>query len=67
MTTAAPNPHSLFERYSTSEIAARTAYSEIYLLELRNGWRPITASFRKRVSLAFGQPETTLFSIGEPA
>ena len=67
MTTATPNPSQtdLFTRFTISELAAKTAYSESYLLELRSGWRPITASFKRRAALALNEPEATLFAVAE--
>ena len=64
-TTEKSQPIDLFRRYSISDISEKTAYSETYLIELRSGWRPITASFRRRVTLALGEPEAVLFSTSE--
>lgn len=53
----------LFTRYSVSELATRTPYSEAYLLAIKNGHAQIREVFRLRVAKALGVPEDELFSL----
>ncbi len=52
----------LFERYSISELAEKTPYSEATLLAIKNGYRKPSEIFRMKVSRALGVPEDQLFS-----
>lgn len=52
----------LFIKYSISELAERTPYSESYLLSIKNGNHPVTEVFRLKVAKALGVSEDELFT-----
>ena len=60
-----PSDLALFQRFTISELAERTGYSEVYLLNLRSGNKPISARFQRWMSRALGEPEAVLFAASE--
>ena len=65
MTTTAPSQYFLFQRYSISELATLTYYSEAYLLAIKHGNHPANGSFRMRMAKALRISETALFSVAQ--
>ena len=57
-----PADHPIFKRHSISELADLTWYSEVYLLDLRSGSKPINKTFMRRAAKALGKPEDSLFA-----
>lgn len=53
--------HPIFEKYDVAVIARRMGYSELTIMYYREGYKPLTATFRKRAALAFRKPEEELF------
>ena len=65
MTTTAPSQYFLFQRYSISELATLTYYSEAYLLAIKHGNHPANGSFRMRIAKALRISEAALFAASE--
>ena len=65
MTTDSTSTHRVFQQFDVSKLAARTGYSEIYLVEVKTGKRPVTSTFRKKLSAILGEPEAVLFAASE--
>ena len=57
-----PADHPIFKMHSISELADLTWYSEVYLLDLRSGSKPINKTFRRRAAKALGKSEDHLFT-----
>lgn len=65
MTMTIPSHYFLFQRYSISELAELTYYSEAYLLAIKHGNHPANDSFRMRMAKALRISETALFSVAQ--
>lgn len=53
--------HPIFESYTVDELARRTGYSEYYILQVRDGTKPLTKPFRRLCAAVFQRPEAELF------
>lgn len=58
--------HPLFERWDISAIARRTGYREVYLIQLREGYIPLSKLFRHKVAAIFHKLESELFLDEDP-
>ena len=52
----------LFEKYTLTDLAERTGYSEFYLARLKTNSKQINYTFRYRMSKILGLPEQELFA-----
>ena len=52
----------LFHRYTISELAALSLYSETYLLAIKHGSHPVREAFRMRMAKALRVSEEVLFA-----
>ncbi len=53
--------HPIFEDYDTTLLARKTLVSEWYVLEMKNGIKPVSKHWRRKASLGLERPESELF------
>ena len=60
--------HPIFREYDISDLARRFGYTELYLVNLKDGQKPITPRFRAYCAAILRRPESELFApAAEPA
>ncbi len=57
----ASDKHPIFWRFTVSELADRTGYSESYLIKLKGGYQPVTPAFQRRMARILGERPSELF------
>lgn len=62
MAESKPRDLSIFKNHTLSDLSSRSLYSEVYLMYVRQGAKPITPRFRARMVRALHKSEAVLFS-----